>query len=86
MQKQNQNKAERLTPLIEMRCKKPLVILTSPSGSLASDLFWPGVWEDLVKISRGEQRTESEQIFFFKFWTANIGMVWVDKYELTRDE
>jgi hypothetical protein len=23
---------------------KPYVILTSPSGSLASDLFWPEIW------------------------------------------
>ena len=43
----------------------PLVILISPSGSLAFDLLWPEIWGDLVKISRGEQRTEREQIFFF---------------------
>ena len=32
----------------------------SPSGSLASDLFWPEIWGDLVKISHGKQRTEGE--------------------------
>ena len=30
-----------------------------------SDLFWPEIWGDLVKISRGEQRTEREQIILF---------------------
>ena len=37
---------------------------SSPSGSLASDLFWPEIWWDLVKISRGEQR---ENKYFFNF-------------------
>ena len=40
----------------------PQIILTSPSSYLASDLFWPEIWGDLVKISRREQRTEREQI------------------------
>ena len=39
--------------------------MTSPSDSLASDLFWPEIWGDLVKISRDEQRTEREQIMIF---------------------
>ena len=50
--------------------------MTSPSGSLASDLFWPEIWGDLVKISGREQRTEREQIFFFKYSTGkceNVG-------------
>ena len=38
-------------------------MLTSHSGSLASDLFWPEIWGDLVNISCGG--TEREQIFFF---------------------
>ena len=39
----------------------------SPSGSLASDLVWSliMIWGDLVKISRGEQRTEREQMILF---------------------
>ena len=46
--------------------------MSNPSGSLASDSFWPEIWGDLVKISRGEQRTE-KTIFFFNFeqwWKA----------------
>ena len=31
-------------------------------GSLASYLFWPEIWGDLVKISRGEQRTKGEHV------------------------
>ena len=51
----------------------PSVILTSPSGSLASDLFRPEIWGYLVKISRREQRTEREPIMiFFKFSTVNL--------------
>ena len=42
----------------------PSVILTSRSDSLASDLFWPDIWGDLVRISRGEQR-ENKYFFFF---------------------
>ena len=37
---------------------------------MASDLLWPEIWGDLVKISRGEQTTEREQIpnyFFLNF-------------------
>ena len=43
----------------------PLVILTSPSGSLASNLCWSEIWGDLVKISHGERRTEREQMILF---------------------
>ena len=43
----------------------PWVILTSPSGSLASDLFWSDIWGDLVKISRRKQRTEREENKWF---------------------
>ena len=49
------------------------MILTSPSGSLAYDLFSPEILGDLVKKSRGEQRTEREQvILFFKFSTVEM--------------
>ena len=33
---------------------------------MASDLFWPEICGDLVKISRGEQR-ENMSFFFFNF-------------------
>ena len=34
--------------------------MTSNSGSLASDLFLPQIWGDLVKISRGEHTENRE--------------------------
>ena len=50
---------------------KPEVILTSPFGSLASDLFWPEIWGDIVKISHGKQRTEREHVvIFFRIWNS----------------
>ena len=39
------------------------------STSLASDLFWPKIWGDLVKISRREQR--ENKYIFFQFSTVN---------------
>ena len=46
--------------------------MTSPSGSLASDLFWPEIWGDLVKKSRGEQRTERGQIIFLNLFNSEV--------------
>ena len=46
-----------------MKFKNFYQYLNFPSGSLAaSDLFWPEIWGDLVKISRGEQRKEREHV------------------------
>ena len=39
------------------------------SNLLPLTYFWPEIWEDLVKISRGEQR--ENMFFFFNFWTVN---------------
>ena len=48
--------------------KKLLVILTSSSSLQASDLFWPDICGDLVKIRHGELQSERDQvILFFKF-------------------
>jgi hypothetical protein len=37
--------------------------LTSHSGSLASNFFWPEIWGDLVKISHGKQRERTNNSF-----------------------
>ena len=43
--------------------------MTSPSGTLASDLFWSEIWGDLLKISRGERE---QLIIFLKFWIVYL--------------
>ena len=45
--------------------KKPLVILTSSSSLQASDLFWPDICGDLIKIRHGELQSERDQVIFF---------------------
>ena len=39
------------------------MILISPSGSLAYDLFWSDIWGDMVKMISGEQCTDRDQMF-----------------------
>ena len=45
------------------------MILTSPSVSLAYDIVWSDIWGDMVKMIRGEQCTDRDQMFLcLKIW------------------
>ena len=45
--------------------------MTCSSGLQASELFWPDIWRDLVKVRHRELQSERDEvILFFKFWTV----------------
>ena len=50
------------------------MILTSPSVSLAYDIVWSDIWRDMVKMIRGEQCTDRDQmLLYLKIWHSEGG-------------
>ena len=52
------------------------MILTSPSVSLAYDIVWSDIWGDMVKMIRGEQWTDRDQMFLYlKIWHSDLPLI-----------